>query len=242
MCAQKQFLDAPEPTNPHNRTKMGPKNRIEAIREVERDILDALKRLSKYTTDTSMKKLHAMPLEDFTKKHAALPQFKRLYRCTLRATRDGQQLAPRRTKHDFYYRLFDEFVYLLDMQNDQLPEIEETMDSLRELHDFRKQTLTRPTIGFKPVKNRPPTPLPRPNLRQILQNADQTLSQSSSFQDLSPRRAATSPSGYSSSSSSSSESTITTTSTTTTTVRHVWSDSSDSEDSETYRRQSKRDN
>jgi hypothetical protein len=72
MCAQKQFLDAPEQANPHNRTKMGPNNRIEAIREVERDILDALKRLSKYTTDTSMKKLHAMPLEDFTKKHAAL--------------------------------------------------------------------------------------------------------------------------------------------------------------------------
>ena len=112
-----------------------------------------------------------MPLEDFTKKHAALPQFKRLYRRTLRATRDGQQLAPRRTKHDFYYRLFDEFVYLLDMQNDQLLEIEETMDSLRELHEYRKNTSTQHTIAFKPVKDRPPSPLPRLNLRQILQNS-----------------------------------------------------------------------
>ena len=62
MCSQKQFLDAPEPANSHNRTKMGPNNRIEAIREVERDILDALKRLSKYTTDTSMQKLQTMSL------------------------------------------------------------------------------------------------------------------------------------------------------------------------------------
>jgi hypothetical protein len=105
-------------------------SRLEAIREVERDILDSLKRLSKYTTDMSMQKLHAMPFDFFTRKQAALAQFKRLYKRTFRATRDGQQLAPRLTKHDFYYRLLEEFVYLLDMQNDQLLEIEETVDSL----------------------------------------------------------------------------------------------------------------
>ncbi len=65
---------------------------------------------------------------------------------------DGKELAPRWTKHDYYYKLFDEFVDLLDMQNDQLLEIEETMDSLRELHEYRKQTLTQPPIEFKPVK------------------------------------------------------------------------------------------
>jgi hypothetical protein len=160
MCSQKQFLDSPHQLQPDNRTTMGPNKRIEAIREVKCDILDALKRLSKYTTDTSMKKLHAMPPDVFTQKHAALPKFKRLYRRTLRVTMDGKQLAPRRTKHDHYYKLFDEFVDLLDMQNDQLLEIEETMDSLHELNEYWKSTLTQPTIEFKPVKNRPPTPLP----------------------------------------------------------------------------------
>ncbi len=74
---------------------MGPNSRSEAIRDVERDIIDSLKRLSKFTTDMSPKKLQAMPYDDFNKKQAALPQFKRLCKRTIRATRDGQQLAPR---------------------------------------------------------------------------------------------------------------------------------------------------
>ncbi len=178
-----------------------------------------------------------MPHDVFTRRQAALPQFKRLCTRTIRATRDGQQLAPRRTKHDVYYRLFEEFVYLLDLQNDLLLEIEETMDSLRDLHEFRKKNSTQPTYEFKPVKNRPPTPLPRPNLREILRNVDLTLtlSHSSSRSQTPPP---TSPSGYASSSSSSSESTTITTSTITTTVRHVWSDS---DDSSTCSRQSERD-
>ena len=96
---------------------MGPNTRREAILDIERDILDSLKRLSKFTTDMSPKKLQAMSYDVFTRKQAALPQFKRLCTRTIRATRDGQQLAPRRTKHDVYYRLFEEFVFLLDMQN-----------------------------------------------------------------------------------------------------------------------------
>ncbi len=160
----------------------------------------------------SPKKLQALSYDIFHTKQAALPRFKRLCRRTIRATKDGQHLAPRLSKHDFYYRLFEEFVFLLDLQNDLLLEINE----------------------FKPVKNRPPTPLPRPNLREILRNVDLTLSNSSSQRATPPPA---SPSGYSSSSSSSSESTTTTTPTTTTTVRHVWSDSDDSSDGS---RQSKR--
>ena len=186
----------------------------------------------------SMQKLHQMPFDVFERKQSALPQFKRLYKRTLRATRDGQKLAPRNTKHEFYYRLFEEFVFLLDMQHDQLLEIEETMDSLVELHEYRKQTLTQQTkqsYEFKPVKDRPPTPLPRPNLRMILRNIDLTLAESSSRSRTPPPA---SPSGYSSSSSGSSGKTTTTT--TTTVVRHNWSDSDDSDDSSTYSRQSQR--
>ncbi len=108
----------------------------------------------------STKKLQAMPYDVFTRNQAALPQFKRLCNRTIRATRDGQQLAPRRTKHDVYYRLFEEFGVLLDMQHDLLLEIEASMDSIRHLHEFRKQHLTQHTYEFKPVRNRPPTPAP----------------------------------------------------------------------------------
>ena len=127
MCSQKQFLDNPEHSNHQNRTNMGPNTRLEAILDIERDILDSLKRLSKYTTEMTSKKIQTMPYDVFTHKQAALPQFKKLCNRTIRATRDGQQLAPRRTKHDVHYRLFEEFMILLDMQNDLLLEIEESI-------------------------------------------------------------------------------------------------------------------
>ncbi len=123
----------------------------------------------------SVTKLQSMSYEVFTRKQAALPQFKRLCTRTIRATRDGQQLAPRRNKHDFYYRLFENFVDILDMQNDLLLEIEETMDSLRDLHEFRKKNLTQHTYEFKPVQDRSPTPAPKPNLRKIFRTVDLTL-------------------------------------------------------------------
>jgi hypothetical protein len=217
MCSQKQFLDTPEQYNQSNRTNMGPNTRLEAILDIESDILDSLKRLGKFTTEMSSKHLQSMPYDVFTRKQAALPQFKRLCKRTIRATRDGQQLAPRRTKHDIYYRLFEEFMTLLDMQNDLLLEIEESMDSVKHLHEFRQQHLTQHTFEFKPVKNRPPTPAPTLTLRELM---DRVPSPSPSYyKSMTPP--ARSQSGYSSSSSSSSESASTTT-TVTTTVKHKW--------------------
>ena len=217
MCSQKQFLDNTDQYHQRNRTKMGPNTRQEAILDIERDILDSLKRLGKYTTEMTTKKLQTMPYDVFTRKQSALPQFKRLCTRTIRATRDGQQLAPRRTKHDVYYRLFEEFGILLDMQNDLLSEIEESMDSIRHLHEFRKQHLTQHTYEFKPVKNRPPTPAPILTLRDLM---DRVPSPSPSYyKSVTPP--ANYPSGYSSSSSSSSESTTTTV---ITTVKQRWTD------------------
>jgi hypothetical protein len=197
---------------------MGPNTRVKAILDIESDILDSLKRLGKFTTEMSSKHLQSIPYDVFTRKQkAALPQFKRLYKRTIRATRDGQQLAPRRTKHDIYYRLFEEFATLLDMQNDLLLEIEESMDSVRHLHEFRKHHLTQHTYEFKPVKNRPPTPAPILTLRDLM---DRVPSPSPSYYN-SVTPPTKSKSGYSSSSSSSSESTATTV---ITTVKHSWPD------------------
>ncbi len=94
ICSQKQFLDSPEQYNQRNWTTMGPNTRIEAIRDDERDILDSLKRLSKFTTEMSTKKLQAMPYDVFTRKQVALPQFKRLCNRTIRVER----LTTNRTK------------------------------------------------------------------------------------------------------------------------------------------------
>ncbi len=174
------------------------------------------------------KKLQAMPYDVFTRKQAALPQFKKLCNRTIRATRDGQQLAPRRTKHEVYYRLFEEFVILLDMQNDLLLEIEESIVAVTDLQELRKQHSTPQTYEFKPVKDRTPAPAPTSlltNLQDIFRTVDLTLSP---LPYKAPTPSPKSSSGYSSSSSSSSESTTTTMVSRTTTVRHLWSDSDDS--------------
>ena len=199
---------------------MGPNNRMEAIRDTQSDILDSLKRLSKFTTELNTKKLYAMSSEVFDKKQAALPQFKRLCDRTIRVTMDGQLLAPRKSKHEYHYRLFGDFMEILQYdENDRLLEIEEAMESLRDLHEFRKQNTFEPVKeynepSFKPVKNRPPTPAKLLNLRELMDH--RTSPSPVSPRSLTPLPV--SPSGYSSSNSCSSESTTTTT----TTVRTSW--------------------
>jgi hypothetical protein len=120
MCSQKQFLDSPNQLHPDNRINMGPNTRMEAIRDIEDDILDSLKRLGRFTTGMTSKKLQSTTHETFTKKHAALPQFKRLCERTIRAAKDGQQLAQRIGKDGFYYRLFENFADILQKQHNQI--------------------------------------------------------------------------------------------------------------------------
>jgi hypothetical protein len=93
-------------------------------------------------------------------------------------------------------------------------------ESLRDLHEFRRQNtfttveLPQNEYAFKPVKNRPPTPVTLLNLRELVE-----LVPSPSplpYQNLTPP--SVSPSGYFSSSYSSTESTTTTT----TTVKMSW--------------------
>jgi hypothetical protein len=94
----------------------------------ESDILDSFKRLDRFTTDTANKKLQSMTHETFTKKHAALPPFKRLCERTIRAAKDGQQVAPRIGKDGFHYRLFENFADIPQEQHNQILDIQESMD------------------------------------------------------------------------------------------------------------------
>ncbi len=162
MCSQKHFLDKSQDAKSTNRTKMGPNTRIEAIRDTQDDILTSLKRISRYTTDVNTKKLYAMSYDDFNRKQTALPRYKRLCDRTIRVTMNGQMLAPRSTKHEYHYRLFGDLQEILQYEHDRLLEIEEAMDSLRDLHEFRQKQTFQPVREnereLKPVKNRPPTP------------------------------------------------------------------------------------
>ncbi len=118
---------------------MGPNNRIEAIRDTQCDILDSLKRLAKYTTALTSEKLKEMHPDVFETKKAALPQYKRLCDRTIRITMDGQLLAPRKSSHEYHYRLFEEFLEILQLEQDRLHDIAETMENLQQLLKFRKQ-------------------------------------------------------------------------------------------------------
>ncbi len=61
---------------------------------------------------------------------------------------DGQMLTPlhRSTKHEYHYRLFGDLQEILQYEHDRPLEIEEAMESLRDLHEFRQQNT------FQPVK------------------------------------------------------------------------------------------
>jgi hypothetical protein len=62
-----------------------------------------------------------MSYESFTKKQAAFPQYKRLCDRTIRVTMDGKMLAPRRSKHEYHYRLLDDLLEILQIENDRSP-------------------------------------------------------------------------------------------------------------------------
>ena len=98
-----------------------------------------------------------MSYEDFNRKHTALPRYKRLCERTIKVTMDGQMLAPRRTKLEYHYRLFGDLQEILQYEHDRLLEIEEAMDSLRDLQEFRQQNTFQPVKEtaqkeLKPVK------------------------------------------------------------------------------------------
>jgi hypothetical protein len=79
-----------------------------------------------------------MPFDEFHKHKTALPQYKRLCDRTIRVTMGGQLRAPRTSKHGYHYRLFADFM-------EMLLEIEEAMELLRDLHDFRRKTPSNPS-------------------------------------------------------------------------------------------------
>jgi hypothetical protein len=138
----------------------------------------------------------------------------------------GQLLAPRHSTLEYEYRLFGDFLEILRFEHDRLLAIEEAMESLNDLHEFRKRYAFRTVepsqneFTFKSVKNRTPTLTKLPSLRDLM---DLVPSPSPSYKSVTPPPV--SPSGYSSSSSSSSESTTTTV---TTTVKYQWNDSDQS--------------
>ncbi len=104
--------------------------------------------------------------------------------------------------------------YKNNITHNQILGIQESMDNLRDLYEYRKQHWEQQT---KPVKTRPPTPYTANNVDDIFRTIDLTLSRSSSKSQTPPPA---SPSRYSSSSSSSSSSESTTTTTTTDNSNH----------------------
>jgi hypothetical protein len=129
---------------------------------------------------------------------------------------DEQLLATRKSKHEYHYRLFGDFMEILQYEHDRLLEIEEAMASLRDPHEFRKQN-TFKTVephtesSYKPVKDRPPPPAKFLSLRELMAygSCPITITDTKTKSYTTPRITI----GYSSSNSCSSESTTTTTTT-----------------------------
>jgi hypothetical protein len=92
----------------------------------------------------------------------------------LQCTMDGQLLAPRKSKDEYHYRRLGYFLEILQIEHDCFLEIKEAMDSLKDLHEFRRQSTFKTVdppqteYSFKPVKNRPPIPAKLLSLRELM--------------------------------------------------------------------------
>jgi hypothetical protein len=85
----KKILHTPQQRQQDSRTNLGHNTRTEAIRDTQSDILESLKCFSKFTTDTTNKKLYGLSFDAFDEHKAALPRYKPLCDRTIRPGYNG---------------------------------------------------------------------------------------------------------------------------------------------------------
>ncbi len=137
----------------------------------------------------------------------------------IRACTDGQTLAPRHEKFEYYYRLFGDLLEIIQLELDRVMEIEEYMEQQEETIKFRSQHYNE--YGYQSIQIRQAT-----HFTQCSQNLQECST-------------AKSPSSLEYSKASSNEDSDTedsetddTETTSDTTEQHAWFVSSDSSDDE----------
>ncbi len=193
-----------------------PQTQLEAVRDVQADILSTLKEASYFTNDTTRAHINSLHIDSFNKLKYRVKKMKVRCEREIRACTDGQTLAPRHGKFEYYYRLFGDLLEITHLELDRVLEISEYMEQQEDIIKFRSEHYNE--YGYQSIQNRQATPLIQCN---------QNLQESSCVQS--------SPEYSKASSSEDTEDSETDDSDTSsdTTKQYAWSVSSGSSDEET---------
>jgi hypothetical protein len=136
-------------------TKM-PHTQLEAVRDVQADILSTLKDTSYFTNDTTRAHINLLHIDSFNKLKYRVKKIKVRCERAIRACTDGQTLAPRHGKFEYYYRLFGDLLEITYLELDRVLEIEEYMEQQEDIIKFRSEHYNE--YGYQSIQNRQATP------------------------------------------------------------------------------------
>jgi hypothetical protein len=160
QLSQIQKLHQPQAVT---QAKKMPQTQLEAVRDVQADILSTLKEASYFTNDTTRAHINSLHIDSFNKLKYRVKKMKVRCERAIRACTDGQTLAPRHGKFEYYYRL------------DRVLEIAEYMEQQEDIIKFRSEHYNE--YGYQSMQNRQATPLIQCN--QNLQGSSSVKSPSS---------------------------------------------------------------
>ncbi len=129
QLSQLQKLHQPQPAT--QQTEM-PHTQLEAVRDVQADILSILKDTSYFTNDTTRAHINLLHIDSFNKLKYRVKKIKVRCERAIRACTDGQTIAPRHGKFEYYYRLFGDLLEIV-------LEIQEYMEQQEDIIKFRSE-------------------------------------------------------------------------------------------------------
>jgi hypothetical protein len=126
-----QIQKLPQQQTPSPQTTMA-NTRMEAVRDIQSDVLSVLKRISKYTVDTPAHTLWNLPDHVVFSRYGQLNQFRRQCERAMQSCLDGQQVAPKVPKYMYFNRIFGDLLECLQMEHDRLETLKESFQELLE--------------------------------------------------------------------------------------------------------------
>ena len=105
-----------------------PSERMNAICDVQADILSTLKDTSYFNNDTTRAHINSLHVDNFNRLKNNVRQKRVKCERAIRACIDGQLLAPKQTQYKHHYRLFADYHEILQVELDRILEIAEYMN------------------------------------------------------------------------------------------------------------------
>ena len=125
---------------------------IDAIHDVQADVISTLKETSTFTYSTTRAHINSLHIDSFTQLKYRVKKFKVRCERAILACTDGHLLAPRHGKFQYYHRLFSDLLETVQLEFDRVLEIQEYMEQQEDIIKFRSDHYNE--FGYKSIHNR----------------------------------------------------------------------------------------